>query len=156
MSVQHRANRPDRSAGHIIWGQHIMTIHLPALRARLPRILVLTAIGLMCGGGIAQATTEEVTAPPEFSCAQGEFCSWEGEHYDGTTQRMDLRTANPEECLTLPEQIDARSFANRTDRHVTVYQDADCSTEGDFSTYPGGGTYVPQAPYVVRGIQIWN
>jgi hypothetical protein len=37
-----------------------------------------------------------------------------------------------------------------------VYQSEECSTEGDFVTYPGGGTFVPDAPFLVRGIQIWE
>jgi hypothetical protein len=122
------------------------------LRAYLPKILVLTALGLLGGSGIAQADQER----PEFSCQQGEFCAWTGDFYGEAMQRLDLRTANPEECIALPGEIEAKSFANRMDRDVTVYQDTECTTEGDFTTYPGHGTFVPHAPFVVRAVKIWD
>ncbi|MFD8497496.1 peptidase inhibitor family I36 protein [Amycolatopsis sp. NPDC059657] len=122
------------------------------LRARLPRMFALTAACLIVGGGVAQASTP----PPEFACLKGEFCAWTDEFYGGKITRLDLRTANPEECVPLPADFDGRAFANRLDRLITVYQGRDCSTEGDFTTYPGGGTFVPQAPFVARAIQIWE
>ncbi|QWF83448.1 peptidase inhibitor family I36 protein [Amycolatopsis sp. CA-230715] len=124
----------------------------PILRARLPRVLVLTALGLLCCGGMAQAAPEQ----PPAACTQGEFCSWADEFYGGHSERFDLRIANPGECIPLPNELEARSFVNRMDRDVTVYQGRDCSTEGDFTTYPGHGTFVPQARYVIRAIQIWE
>ncbi|MFC7613083.1 hypothetical protein ACFQV2_05050 [Actinokineospora soli] len=39
---------------------------------------------------------------------------------------------------------------------MTVYQSPECATEGEFDTYPGKGTYVPCAPFVVRAVQIWS
>lgn len=89
-------------------------------------------------------------------CERGEFCLWPAEAYQGERMHVALENANPGECVPLPDEFDARSFANRTSRPVTVYQGRDCSTEGEFDTYPGGGTFVPQAPYVVRGVQIWE
>ncbi|WP_216216110.1 peptidase inhibitor family I36 protein [Amycolatopsis aidingensis] len=133
--------------------------HLPRLRSYLPRILVLAAVGLLAGSGVANATGEQrqERAPAEDpTCEQGEFCVWPEEFYDGAPTKFDLRNTNPEECVPLPDNIVARSFVNRIDRHVTVYQDRHCSTEGDFSTYPGGGTFVPRAQYLGRAIQIWN
>ncbi|NIH84806.1 peptidase inhibitor family I36 protein [Amycolatopsis granulosa] len=121
------------------------------VRAYLPKALVLAAIGLLTTGGIAEAET--APAVPN-GCEQGEFCAWSGGLYGGTVQFLDLRTANPGECIPLGGAT--RSFVNRLDREVTVYQGQDCSTEGDFSTYPGHGTFVPQAPFVVRAIQIWD
>ncbi|MGH3760411.1 peptidase inhibitor family I36 protein [Actinophytocola sp.] len=102
------------------------------------------------GAGIAGATTAGTM------CERGEFCVWPAEDYGGPIIRVALENANPGECVPLPEDADGRSFANRSGRPVTVYQGRDCSTEGEFSTYPGGGTYVPEAPYVVRGVQIWE
>ncbi|GAB3581692.1 peptidase inhibitor family I36 protein [Amycolatopsis endophytica] len=119
-------------------------------RAYLPKALVLAALGLLAAGGIAEAET----APADSGCEQGEFCAWSDDFYGGAVQLLDLRTANPGECIPLGG--DARSFVNRLDREVTVYQGEDCSTEGDFTTYPGGGTFVPDAPFVVRAIQIWD
>ena len=89
-------------------------------------------------------------------CERGEFCVWPDEDYGGAAVRVALENANPGDCVPLAEGADGRSFANRTKRPVTVYQGRDCSTEGEFDTYPGGGTFVPQAPYVVRGVQIWE
>ncbi|TNC24309.1 peptidase inhibitor family I36 protein [Amycolatopsis alkalitolerans] len=122
------------------------------LRTYLPRIFVIAALGLLAGSGIAQADP----GSPDNGCEQGEFCAWAAESYADAVQRLDLRTANPEECLVLPGQIEARSFVNQMDRDVTVYQDTECSTEGDFITYPGHGTYVPRAPFVVRAVKIWD
>ncbi|GAB3510757.1 peptidase inhibitor family I36 protein [Amycolatopsis cihanbeyliensis] len=129
------------------------------MRSYLPRILVLAAVGLLAGSGVANAEDdppERRTPPAQPACEQGEFCAWPEEFYGGVPTRLDLRNTNPEECVPLPEDIVARSFANRIDRHVTVYQDRHCSTEGDFSTYPGGGTFVPRAQYLGRAVQIWN
>lgn len=109
-------------------------------------VLVVAALGL--AGGTASAEPRH--------CERGEFCLWPGEGYEGDLNRLALENVNPEECFPLPDEFDARSFANRTHRPVTVYQGRDCSTEGEFDTYPGGGTYVPEAPYVVRGVQIWT
>ncbi|MEU6646945.1 peptidase inhibitor family I36 protein [Saccharomonospora sp. NPDC046836] len=131
---------------------------LSTLRSRFPRVMLLAALATLLTGGVAQAEGDagQPAPPPEFSCDLGEFCAWTGEFYGGQIVRFDLRNTNPEECVPLPEGVDARSFGNRIDRHVTVYQDRNCATEGDFSTYPGPGTFVPQGPYVVRAIQIWN
>ena len=119
------------------------------LRSRLPHIVVLAMIGLLTSVGAAQASTDP-------GCRKGEFCLWPSDSYGGKIQRFDLRTANTEECLPLPAGFDGSSFANLMTRDVTVYQDEECSTEGDFVTYPGGGTFVPNAPFLVRGIQIWE
>lgn len=122
------------------------------VRVRLPHLLVLVAIGLLTSAGVAQASP----APADPVCKKGEFCLWPGDGYGGDARRFDLRTANPGECIPLPAGFDGSSFVNMMSRDVTVYQSGECSTEGDFTTYPGGGTYVPHAPFVVRGIQIWE
>lgn len=147
-----------------------------SLRSRALRtVLLAVGIGMVLGSGATTAgATEHSTRPVtaalsaespveakapvgEAECEPGEFCLWERADYRGEILRLDLRNANPNECIPLPEGFVGRSFANRTaDRHVTVYQGRDCSTEGDFTTYPGGGTFVPQAPFVVRGIQVWG
>jgi hypothetical protein len=122
------------------------------LRARLPHLLVLAALGLMTSVGTAQAAP----AQTDPACEKGEFCLWSTGDYGGEIQRFDLRTANPGECIPLPAGFNGSSFVNRMTRDVTVYQSEECSTEGDFVTYPGGGTFVPDAPFLVRGIQIWE
>lgn len=112
---------------------------------------VCVAVGAVVAGGSGVAGAERPTP-----CERGEFCLWPGEEYSGDIHRVALENANPGECVPLPDGVDARSFANRTTRPVTVYQGRDCATEGEFDTYPGGGTFVPAAPYVVRGVQIWD
>ncbi|MCR6483482.1 peptidase inhibitor family I36 protein [Amycolatopsis sp. OK19-0408] len=119
------------------------------LRSHLPVLLVLALAGLLTSAGAAQAASEP-------GCQKGEFCLWPADDYGGTPQRFDLRTANPGECIPLPAEFAGSSFANLMSRDVTVYQSEECSTEGDFITYPGGGTFVPDAPFLVRGIQIWE
>jgi hypothetical protein len=115
-------------------------------------ITIVAAAGaaLATGAGVAGASTGPT------ACERGEFCLWPGDDYGGAIARVALDNANPGECVPLPEGTDGRSFANRSARPVTVYQGRDCSTEGEFNTYPGGGTFVPEAPYVVRGVQIWD
>jgi hypothetical protein len=104
---------------------------------------------------LISATTATAQTDPQ-PCERGEFCLWFAEDYQGDIVRITLENTNPNECVPLQDGFEARSFANRMKRPVTVYQGRDCSTEGEFDTYPGGGTYVPQAPYVVRGVQIWD
>jgi Peptidase inhibitor family I36 len=111
-------------------------------------VTFVVTVTVTAGAGVAVAEAEP--------CERGEFCLWSGEEYSGDIHRIALENTNPGECVPLPATIDARSFANRTTRPVTVYQGRDCATEGEFDTYPGGGTYVPAAPYVVRGVQLWN
>ena len=113
-------------------------------------------VGLVLAFTAAALGTSTAGATTDNTCERGEFCLWPTEFYEGTVHRVDLDTTNPGECVPLPEQLDARSFANRTTRPVTVYQGRDCSTEGEFATYPGGGTFVPEAPHLVRGVQIWD
>ena len=135
-----------------------MTRTIKSLRSRLPKILLLASIGVFGMSSLAHASAPAAPEPekPQVTCQKGEFCVWTEEHYGGDVERMDLRTVNPEECVPLLTDFTAYSFVNRMDRMVSVYQGEDCSTEGDFTTYPGGGTYVPQAPFTVRAIQVWN
>ena len=94
-------------------------------------------------------------ADPAAVCDRGEFCAWEKENYAGVALRHNLETANPGECVPFGALV-ARSIVNRLTKDVTVYQGETCSTEAEFTTYPKGGTYVPDAPFVVRAIQIWG
>jgi hypothetical protein len=117
-------------------------------------VLAVTVVALVTGAaGVAAGVTSQ-TEPQ--SCERGEFCLWPTESYVGDIHRIALENTNTGECVPLPEGLDARSFTNRTTRPVTVYQGRDCSTEAEFDTYPGGGTYVPEASYLVRGVQIWE
>jgi Peptidase inhibitor family I36 len=112
-------------------------------------------LGLTAALVVATATPA-VAAPTESQCDAGEFCAWSGPDYTGKSVRLNLETANPNECVPLPDKLVAKSFVNRLTRDVSVYQGANCSTEAEFTTYPKGGTYVPSAPFVVRAIQIWD
>jgi hypothetical protein len=111
-------------------------------------ITALIATTLLTSG------TASAQAVPE--CDRGEFCAWSGVDYAGQSHRLDLETANPGECIPLPGGFVARSFVNLLTRDASVYQGATCSTEAEFTTYPGKGTYVPDAPFVVRAVQVWE
>lgn len=126
-----------------------------SMRKRSVQTLLLAAAATAVIGGTAYAATESGPSTKE-RCEQGEFCTWQRAYYKGKIHKVDLRTANPGECIPLTPETYGRAFANRTSRDITVYQGEDCSTEGDFTTYPGRGTWVPDAPFVVRGFQIWE
>lgn len=114
-------------------------------RAALAALLTLsTVLGL----------STLATADP-MPCDSGELCLWAEPTFAGPRAVMTLSNTTLEECVPVPDGVEGRSFANRLNRPVTVYQDADCATEGEFDTYPGRGTYVPDAPFVVRAVQIW-
>jgi hypothetical protein len=129
-------------------------MHTSTRTRGLQALLLATAATAVIGGTAYAATG--AGSPPKARCDQGEFCTWQRAYYQGKIHRVDLRTTNPGECIPLTSATDGRSFANRTSRDITVYQGRDCSTEGDFTTYPGRGTFVPDAPFVVRAFQIWE
>ncbi|RKT53455.1 peptidase inhibitor family I36 protein [Saccharothrix australiensis] len=111
--------------------------------------VAITAAALASGG---TATADQ----PGPRCDRGEFCAWPDRDYAGEPRRLDLESANPGECIPLGDGLVARSFVNNLTRDTTVFQGAACSTEAEFTTYPGKGTYVPDAPFVVRAIQVWG
>jgi hypothetical protein len=138
------ASLPDRSRS---WA--------PAGACQLRRLItaILLAVAtVLVSTGAAQADVRQTTHVP---CDYGVFCSWPDKDYRGAPHLSDPRTTPLEKCVPMPKGREASSFINRTDRPVTVYQDPTCSTEADFKTYPAG-SFVPQAPYVVRAIQIWS
>ena len=111
-------------------------------------LAVLTALG---GATVAMASADV------GACERGEVCLWSEVDYRGTPYRHTLADTTTNECVHIPVGMDIRSFVNHlSGRQVTVYQSRECATEGEFDTYPGGGTYVPEAPYVVRAFQIWE
>ena len=103
---------------------------------------------------VAQALDDSAEASAA-KCDAGSFCAWGGAEYTGKIARLNLETANPNQCVPLPDKLVAKSLANLMTRDVSVYEGATCSTEAEFTTYPKGGTYVPNAPFVVRAIQVW-
>lgn len=108
-------------------------------------VVLLSVFGLAFAVAPASASS---------GCDAGELCLWSDTSYRGPVVKMSLSDTNPGECV--PVGAEARSFANLLSRPVTVYQSAECATEGEFDTYPGRGTYVPCAPFVVRGVQLWS
>jgi hypothetical protein len=112
--------------------------------------VTITAAALVASG---TAAAQQSGAP---LCDRGEFCAWSGVEYTGAVHRLDLESANPGECITLPDKLIARSFVNRLTRDTSVFQGETCSTEAEFTTYPGKGTFVPDAPFVVRAVQVWE
>ncbi|MGJ7908613.1 peptidase inhibitor family I36 protein [Actinopolyspora sp. H202] len=123
-----------------------------APRARGVLFSLLAALLL---GSSVQPLAAGAVPETDRPCDVGVFCAWSETDYAGNEHSFDLRSTNMEECVRLHGNIEARSFANRMDRPVTVYQDARCATSADFSTYPGG-SFVPRAPYVVRAIKVWT
>lgn len=99
------------------------------------------------------AATPRTPVTPE--CTAGRFCYWADENYAGKPQLLNLQDAGTSVCIPLPQQAEARSFVNNRAKEITLYEGGHCSTEGDFRTYPAG-TYVPEAPYVVRAVEIWE
>lgn len=113
---------------------------------------------LLIAAALAAPLTVPATAHAQGGggCDPGEFCAWTGHHFTGSHRTWDLAEAGIENCVPLPEGVGARSFANRMGRPVTVYQDRECGTEGEFDTYPGGGTWVPESPRTVRAFTVWE
>ncbi|WP_436493938.1 peptidase inhibitor family I36 protein [Actinokineospora sp. HUAS TT18] len=99
--------------------------------------------------------TSAAAADP-LPCDAGELCLWSEPNFGGELVVLTLSDTGVEECVPLSEDIGVRSFINRLSKPTTVYQDEECATEGEFDTYPGGGTYVPSAPFTIRAVQIWT
>ncbi|MFI5803227.1 peptidase inhibitor family I36 protein [Streptomyces sp. NPDC051561] len=90
------------------------------------------------------------------NCAPGELCLWQKPGFKGKRYAHELAGTDLESCIPLPPGTDAQALANRTGRPVTTYQSAECGETGEFDTYPGGGSYVPQSPYRVRAFKVWE
>ncbi|GAA2783707.1 peptidase inhibitor family I36 protein [Saccharopolyspora taberi] len=117
---------------------------------RLSAALVLTLLSLL---SLLAGATAAQGAPA--LCPADTFCAYESHQFQGRSHHAELAATPLERCVPLPPELNATSFVNNTGRPVTVYQDPTCSTEADFRTFPTG-TFVPQAPYVGRAIQIWS
>jgi len=100
--------------------------------------------------------SEPEAGPTDAKCDAGSFCAWSGANFTGKAARLNLETANPNQCVPLPDGLVAKSVVNAMTKDVSVYEGAHCSTEAEFTTYPKGGVYVPNAPFVVRAIQVWE
>ena len=105
---------------------------------------------------ITTATPAGADPAADAKCDAGSFCAWSGANYSGKVARLSLETTRTNNCVALPDKLVAKSLANLMTRDVTAYEGATCSTEAEFTTYPKGGTFVPNAPFVVRAIQVWE
>ncbi|MFC8507478.1 peptidase inhibitor family I36 protein [Streptomyces sp. NPDC057411] len=90
------------------------------------------------------------------ACGPGQLCLWPKADFKGKAQTHELASVDIESCVALPAGTTAQALANRTGRPVTTYQSAECAETGEFETYPGRGTWVPQTPYQVRAFKIWE
>ncbi|KOX30887.1 hypothetical protein ADL06_11380 [Streptomyces sp. NRRL F-6491] len=119
------------------------------LLTALPGAATATATGRAAAGATAQGTK---LGP----CGPGRLCLWSKPDFKGRARTHELATTDVDSCVALPAGTSAQSLANRTGRPVTTYQSAECAETGEFETYPGKGTWVPQSPYEVRAFKIWE
>lgn len=92
----------------------------------------------------------------DIGCTSGRFCYWPEPDFPGKPRVLNLSGEAGGVCIPFAFDDEARAFVNNSHYHVTLYQDGHCGTNGEFRTYPGGGTYVPESPYVVRAIEVWK
>ncbi|MGW7412999.1 peptidase inhibitor family I36 protein [Streptomyces sp. NPDC054863] len=118
---------------------------------------------LICTTALAVALTATALLPQTAragvqlgNCAAGELCLWQKPDFKGKRYAHELAGTDIESCVPLPPGADAQSLANRTGRPVTTYQSAECAETGEFDTYPGNGSWVPQSPYRVRAFKVWE
>ncbi|MEU9853205.1 peptidase inhibitor family I36 protein [Streptomyces sp. NPDC047974] len=90
------------------------------------------------------------------ACGPGRLCLWPRPDFKGRPWTYELATTDLDSCVALPAGASAQSLAVRTGRPVTAYQSAECAETGEFETYPGRGTWVPQTPYEVRAFKLWE
>ncbi|MFF6897649.1 peptidase inhibitor family I36 protein [Streptomyces hydrogenans] len=90
------------------------------------------------------------------ACGPGRLCLWPKPDFKGRPWTYELATTDLDSCVVLPAGGSAQSLAVRTGRPVTTYQSAECAETGEFETYPGRGTWIPQAPYEVRAFKLWE
>jgi hypothetical protein len=120
----------------------------------------LTATALTAGAlaaGLLVGAAPVAAAPPRLGpCDAGQLCLWAKEDFRGAKRTHELADVDVDSCVPLPAGTTAAALANRTGRPVTTYQSAECAETGEFETYPGGGTWVPQSPYQVRALKVWE
>ncbi|MEU2544579.1 peptidase inhibitor family I36 protein [Streptomyces roseolus] len=90
------------------------------------------------------------------ACGPGWLCLWPKPDFKGRPWTYELATTDLDSCVALPAGASAQSLAVRTGRPVTAYQSPECAETGEFETYPGRGTWVPQTPYEVRAFKLWE
>ncbi|MFE8937374.1 peptidase inhibitor family I36 protein [Streptomyces sp. NPDC007872] len=116
-------------------------------------VLLLTVLPATAAPTALPATA---SGPKLGACGPGKLCLWPKPDFKGRVRSHELATTDIDSCVALPAGTSAQSLANRTGRPVTTYQSAECAETGEFETYPGKGTWVPQTPYEVRAFKIWE
>ncbi|MFD8078095.1 peptidase inhibitor family I36 protein [Streptomyces sp. NBC_00510] len=115
--------------------------------------LTLALTAAVVAAAALAAPAPHATAAPAGGCDPGELCLWSRPDYRGARLVHELADTDVNSCVPLPPGTSAKSFVNRTRKLVTTYQSAECSTEGDFVTFPSG-TWVPESRHTVRAFQI--
>ncbi|MFF6830723.1 peptidase inhibitor family I36 protein [Streptomyces sp. NPDC012438] len=118
-----------------------------------PATTTATTTATATGGAAAGAAAPGVALG---ACGPGKLCLWLKPDFKGRARTHELATTDVDSCVALPAGTSAQSLANRTGRPVTTYQSAECEETGEFETYPGKGTWVPQSPHEVRAFKIWE
>lgn len=111
------------------------------------------SVTLLTAAALAAAPA---VAVPRDACGPGELCLWPKADFRGARQTHELFRTEIQNCVALPPGTDAQSLVNRLGRPVTTYQSHECEETGEFQTYPGDGTWVPQSPYRVRAFKVWE
>ncbi|MEU9122372.1 peptidase inhibitor family I36 protein [Streptomyces sp. NPDC048506] len=134
----------------------LCTSHTTGLLTGLAALTAVLAVPPAFGSPAAHAATTHRAGASSAACAAGQLCVWPTPDYRGRRRTYELSDIDIESCIPLPKGSSAASFANRTGRPVTTYQSAECAETGEFDTYPGGGSWVPQSPYQVRAFKVWE
>ncbi|MCT4352875.1 peptidase inhibitor family I36 protein [Streptomyces sp. Je 1-79] len=145
-----------------MYTKHVLLAALAAtLLTALPALSALPAVAAPTGGPV-RAPAAGPTAAGAVSgtrlgpCGPGQLCLWPKADFRGSVWTYELAGTDIESCVALPPGASAQALANRTGRPVTTYQSAECAETGEFETYPGRGTWVPQTPYQVRAFKLWE
>lgn len=126
------------------------------MRTNMPATATATVAAALAAVILAPTGTAAAVPPTLRDCGPGELCLWEKTGFEGTRKTYELADIDIESCIALPAGSGAEALANRTGRPVTTYQSAECAETGEFDTYPGGGTWVPDSPYRVRAFKVWE
>lgn len=114
------------------------------------------SVTLLTAATLATAPAAPAAAVARDACGPGELCLWRKADFRGARQTYELFRTEIQNCVPLPPGTDAQSLVNRLGRPVTTYQSDECEETGEFQTYPGDGTWVPQSPYRVRAFKVWE
>ncbi|MEV6164259.1 peptidase inhibitor family I36 protein [Streptomyces sp. NPDC052052] len=127
-----------------------------ATTALIPRAAAHSAHSRATTGSTAPQAAARSSSAGLGTCESGQLCLWAKPDFTGARQTHELSTIDIESCVPLTAGSTAQALVNRTGRPVTTYQSAECAETGEFETYPGGGTWVPQSPYQVRAFKVWE